>query len=190
MKFTLEDLEQLGRRVADTLTEAADTVGKKTEEVIEVQKIRSQISMLRRENEKAFQDMGRILYTKYQDGESVDPSCAALCEEIEKHMEAIEEYEKKLVELRGKGFCKECQTPLSKGMAYCPTCGAKVENEEEPAEEDIFESESIFEEEIEEKAEETVVFPEEMEEQHEPAKEVEEDLEDLVDSLEGKEGEV
>ena len=29
MKFTLEDLEQLGRRVADTLTEAADTVGKK-----------------------------------------------------------------------------------------------------------------------------------------------------------------
>ena len=146
--------------------------------------------MLRRENEKAFQDMGRILYTKYQDGESVDPSCAALCEEIEKHMEAIEEYEKKLVELRGKGFCKECQTPLSKGMAYCPTCGAKVENEEEPAEEDIFESESIFEEETEETAEETVVFPEEMEEQHEPAKEVEEDLEDLVDSLEGKEGEV
>ena len=35
MKFSWDDVEQLGKRVADTLYDAADTVGKKTGEVVE-----------------------------------------------------------------------------------------------------------------------------------------------------------
>lgn len=216
MKFSWDDLGQLGRRVADTISDAADTVGKKTGEVVEVQKIKSQISTWQRMNEKDCRDMGKMLYDKYKNGETVDPVFAAVCEEIKSRMDDIRDAEKKIVEIRGNGFCRECQTPLAKGMAYCPTCGAKVEPEEDDffEEEDIFEQDTIFEEETmeeakpEAKSEETdsgeaaetgeaealkeavtaTVTAEDEADQAKP--DTEESLADQVDSLEGKEGEV
>ena len=57
MKFSWDDVEQLGKRVADTLYDAADTVGKKTGEVVETQKLKNQIYTMRRENAKDWLEM-------------------------------------------------------------------------------------------------------------------------------------
>lgn len=212
MKFSWDDLGQLGRRVADTISDAADTVGKKTGEVVEVQRIKNQIGQQERANEKDFLDMGKMIFEKHKSGETVDPAFAAVCEQIESRLDEIREAEKKIVEIRGNGFCRECQTPLAKGMAYCPTCGAKVETEEDSIfeEDDIFEQDTIFEEETMEEAEpeevktetetkageaealkEAVMATVAAEYEAEQAKpDTEESLADQVDSLEGKEGEV
>lgn len=131
--------EDLGKRI----TETAEAVTKKTEEVVETQKIKNQIRVMRRSNEKDFEDLGKMIYERFQKGEVMDLKFIELCEAIEQREESIEVYLKEIAEIRGKDVCKNCKGELDPGMAYCPRCGAKVE-------EDIFEEETAQEETAEE----------------------------------------
>ncbi len=77
------------------LTDAVEEVTKKTEDAIEVQKIKSQIRSLERSNERDFQDIGKIVYEKFKKGEMVEPDCMELCEEIEKRSVKTEKWKKR-----------------------------------------------------------------------------------------------
>lgn len=207
MKFSWDDLGELGKRVADTLYDAADTVGKKTGEVVEVQKLKNQIYAMRRENAKDCLDIGRMVFAKYQGGGEVDEDYKELCQEMEAREKEILSLEKKVAEKKGTEFCKNCHAPVENGMKYCPFCGEKldedIEDEDEDIDdvEDIFEvediSEAIFEKEAETAAVETILREENDEAEREFAEEngieeifEEEDLADYVAELEGKEGDV
>ena len=52
----------LGKKITDTV----DVVGKKTNEVVEIQKLRGQISSLERETAGCYEELGRILFEKYE----------------------------------------------------------------------------------------------------------------------------
>lgn len=189
MKFNWDDLGEFGKKVADTLYEAADTVGKKTGEVVEVQKLKNQVYALRRENAKDCLDIGRMVFAKYQGGGEIDEDYKELCEEMEARDQEILACEKKIAEMKGTEFCQNCHAPVAEGMKFCPFCGAKL------AEEDIFEDEDteedIFEEEAEAASAETILA-EDADEAEKNAEAIfeEEDLAEYVDELEGKEGEV
>jgi len=88
--------DDLGKRI----TETADEVVKRTGEVLEVQKIRSQIRTLTRSSERDFLDMGKIIYEKFRDGEMVDDAFIGFCEEIERRDEKIEEYEAEITRIK------------------------------------------------------------------------------------------
>lgn len=188
MKFSWDDLGELGKKVADTLYEAADTVGKKTGEVVEVQKLKNQIYALRRENAKDCLDIGRMVFAKYQGGGEIDEDYKELCQEMEEREKEILSCEKKVAEMKGAGFCKKCHAPVENGMKFCPFCGEKLDEnvdeddifDEDDFGEEIFEAEDIFEEEAETAAVETI-----LEEEVDEA-----DIADYVDELEGKEGEL
>lgn len=125
--------EDLGKRI----TETAETVSKKTEEVVGVQKIKSQIRVMERNNERDFQDIGKMVYDKFKHGELVDEKFIELCEAVEKRDEAIEDLSKEIAAIQGKDVCSNCKGHIEPEMAYCPKCGAKIDDED-----DIFEDES------------------------------------------------
>lgn len=89
--------EGLGKRI----TEVAEDLGKKTEETIEIQKLKSQIRAMRRANERDLIEIGRKIYDKFGEGEVADADCIALCEAIEKRDEAIEEQEEEIQKIQG-----------------------------------------------------------------------------------------
>lgn len=162
--FERLNLEEVGKKISDTLTETAGTVGKKTEEIVSVQKLKSQIRTLQRSNEREYMDIGKMIYEKFQSGGEISGEYAAICEEIQKREQEIEDAMKQIAEIKGIGVCSNCQTALNKGMAFCPTCGQKVEKqpydvdaedvEEVDSElEDDFEPEDVVTEEIVEEAE-------------------------------------
>ena len=51
----------LGKKITDTV----DVVGKKTNEVVEIQNLRGQISSMERETAGCFEELGRILFEIY-----------------------------------------------------------------------------------------------------------------------------
>ena len=51
--------------VSQKTGEVVDVVAKKTEQTVEVQKLKSQISIMERNNERDFKDIGKIIYDKY-----------------------------------------------------------------------------------------------------------------------------
>lgn len=129
-----EFFEDLGKRI----TETAEVVTKKTEEVVEIQKIKSQIRVMERNNERDFKDIGKIIYDRFKKGEVLNAKVVELCEAIESREESIETYIKEVAERKGVTVCSNCKGQLAKEMIYCPKCGTKVE-------EDIFEEEFVVE---------------------------------------------
>ncbi len=88
--------EDLGKRISDV----ANDIGKRTEDTIEVQKIKSKIRSLRRANERDFIEIGRMVYEKFQSGEVSDIDCVALCEAIEKRDEEMAAHEENIQRIR------------------------------------------------------------------------------------------
>lgn len=117
--------EDLGKKI----TETAGAVTKKTEEMMETQKIKSQIRLEERNKENALQELGKQVYDRYQNGEIVDVDFVGLCEAIEQYEETVQSCLKELAELKGMSLCKNCNGELRAEMIYCPKCGTKVEEE-------------------------------------------------------------
>lgn len=78
--------DDLGKKIS----EVASDLGKRTEDTLEIQKMKSEVRTLKRANERDYRDIGRMMYDKFQKGEITDTSCIELCSAIEKREEEIE----------------------------------------------------------------------------------------------------
>ncbi|MEF9915885.1 MAG: zinc ribbon domain-containing protein [Lachnospiraceae bacterium] len=122
--------EDLGKKLSET----AESVSKKTEEVVEIQKLKSQIRTMERNNDRDIFDLGKMVFERYNNGEIIDAESKALCEEIFNRDMAMDNYEDQIAQMRGLGMCPVCQSHIEKSMMYCPKCGSKL-YEEDPKEE-------------------------------------------------------
>ena len=89
--------EDLGRKLSDAATE----IGKKTEDTLEIQKLKSDIRSLNRGNDRDYADIGKLIYDKYQEGEVCDGDVAVLCESIGKRKEQIKELKEEIDKIKG-----------------------------------------------------------------------------------------
>ena len=87
----------LGKKISDV----AEDLGKKTEDTVEIQKIKSNIRSLKRANERDLIDFGKMVYDKFHDGEISDIDYVTLCEAIEKREEEIERMEAEVKKIKG-----------------------------------------------------------------------------------------
>lgn len=86
--------EDFGKKVSET----ADEVIQKTSEMIDIQKIKSQIRTLNRSSERNYKDIGKIIYEKFKENEIEDEAIIGLCEVIEKNDEAVTQCEQDIAE--------------------------------------------------------------------------------------------
>lgn len=127
-KFYNSLKENLGN-FTSALTETAEIVVQKTEDGIEVQKIKSQIRVLERNNDRDYQDIGKMLYERFCKGEVEDASIAELCENIKEREKTIEGYIKQVERMKGMNLCRNCKEHVDLKSTYCPNCGAKIKSE-------------------------------------------------------------
>ena len=66
----------------NTLTRKAKGLSSRAENLYEIQKIRNKLSAQERMTEKLMMDIGKMIYTRYEQGEAVDGETGAICEEI------------------------------------------------------------------------------------------------------------
>ena len=90
--------EDLGRKISDV----ANDIGKKTEDTIEIQKLKSDMRTLRRANDRDLMDMGRMVYDKFVQGEISDLDYVAVCESIEKRDEEMKKIAEEIQHIRGE----------------------------------------------------------------------------------------
>lgn len=119
------NLESLGK----TISEKAEVVSKKTEEAVEIQKIKSQIRVMERSNERDFQAIGKSIYEHFQKGKAVDSEFVELCEAIEERDSSIEACKRQVAEIKGLDVCPNCKEHVEPSAVYCSKCGAKLEQE-------------------------------------------------------------
>lgn len=142
-------LEDLGKRLGET----AESVTNKAGEAMEIQKLKSQIRTLERENDSDLAELGLAVYDQFKAGTEVGEEAVGLCEAIQSREESIAECLQKISDVKGDSQCEECGKTVGKGMAYCPYCGHKMP---EIPEEDIVEEAGEAVEEVVEAAAEKV----------------------------------
>ena len=101
--------------------------------------------------EKLMMDIGKMIYTRYEQGEAVDGETGAICEEISQHMLEADHYRDAIAASKGEKFCPACHKAVMREASFCPYCGAAcptAELEEKAA--DVIEQ---ADEELEEAAE-------------------------------------
>lgn len=129
-------LEDLGKRLGET----AESVTNKAGEAMEIQKLKSQIRTLERENDSDLAELGLAVYDQFKSGTEVGEEAAGLCEAIQSREESIAECLQKISDVKGDSQCEDCGKTVGKGMAYCPFCGHKMPEIVEEAAEDVAEA--------------------------------------------------
>ena len=89
--------EELGKKISDV----ASDIGKKTEDTIEIQKLKSNIRGLQRANERDLIDIGRMVYEKFKDSEISDLDYVVMGEAIEKRDKEMERLEDEIDRIKG-----------------------------------------------------------------------------------------
>ena len=128
--------------VAKKTGEVAHVVVKKTEQTVEVQKIKNQIYVMQRNNDRDYRDIGKMVYDKFKNGEGADAEYIELCDAIAEREVAIAKAKEEMAKVKGLDVCPECASHIEPDAVFCPKCGAKVEDCD--CEEDV---EVVFEEE-------------------------------------------
>lgn len=131
-----EFLDELGV----TLTKTAKGLTEKAESIYETQKLRNKIASEKRAMERVLEDMGRIIYKRYCEGEEPDEELKDLCIEADMHGDRISVYKEELAGKKGKKICPACQREVDREVSYCPYCGSPCPvhepEEETPAKEE------------------------------------------------------
>ena len=169
--------------LGNTLTRKAKGLSSRAENLYEIQKIRNKLSAQERMTEKLMMDIGKMIYTRYEQGEAVDGETGAICEEISQHMLEADHYRDAIAASKGENFCPACHKAVMREASFCPYCGAAcptAELEEKAA--DVIEQ---ADEELEEAAEaEVTEVPETEAEENAEATEVVADPEETVEASE------
>lgn len=169
--------------LGNTLTRKAKGLSSRAENLYEIQKIRNKLSAQERMTEKLMMDIGKMIYTRYEQGEAVDGETGAICEEISQHMLEADHYRDAIAASKGEKFCPACHKAVMREASFCPYCGAAcptAELKEKAA--DVIEQ---ADEELEEAAEaEVTEVPETEAEENAEATEVVADPEETVEASE------
>ena len=169
--------------LGNTLTRKAKGLSSRAENLYEIQKIRNKLSAQERMTEQLMMDIGKMIYTRYEQGEAVDGETGAICEEISQHMLEADHYRDAIAASKGEKFCPACHKAVMREASFCPYCGAAcptAELEEKAA--DVIEQ---ADEELEEAAEaEVTEVPETEAEENAEATEAAADPEETVEASE------
>lgn len=111
----------------NNILEVSETIGKKSSDIIEVQKLKMKRSSLENERRKDYVQLGQLLYKKIKNGEFSDPQAQELYDKIKMNKEAADEISRQLTVLKGIYVCANCQANVSSNSDFCPNCGARIE---------------------------------------------------------------
>ncbi|MDO4459745.1 MAG: zinc ribbon domain-containing protein [Clostridia bacterium] len=135
---------------------AADVFGRKANQVVDISKLRYNVSSLNTEIGKRYAELGQYVYDGTKNSNVDNTVLASKIEEIDDLYNQLSDIAKQIAELQNKAICPECGKEVAIGSVYCSFCGAKlpeIKVEEPVCEADESETESQESTEAEENAE-------------------------------------
>ena len=107
--------------VGNTISRAANKLGKKTDQFVTVQKIRSRQHNLEDQIEMDYRKMGEWIFQKYTEEEELPEKLQEICRGIEKRTREIRECRERIAQVKGAKICPGCGELIPKeiGRASC-----------------------------------------------------------------------
>ena len=126
--------DELSRNFGKKLTDAGDVAVKKTKEAAEILKNKGIIADEKRKLRNLYREVGRRFYEDCAAKNELPEEYASLFSAIAAGKEKIAEREAAIGVINCRKTCSKCGGELPEDAAFCPKCGAAVEEEAEETE--------------------------------------------------------
>ena len=113
-------------QVKKTAADVAQKVAKKSNELVEVSKIKYEIYDLNADIKKLYAEIGKQVYAQMKDSDALPEDVMMKCEIIEAKLAKIEALKRKEKNLKQQITCPVCHRECGKDDAVCPYCGADL----------------------------------------------------------------
>ena len=126
--------DKLTKKASDTYKGASE----KTSKIARETKLKLKMNDNKSKINDLYEEIGKKIYQKHAANEEIDvkQDIKEECERIDTLADEIEKCEQEILELRDNKQCPNCKAKISKNDAFCPSCGAKQEQEKEAETED------------------------------------------------------
>ena len=105
------------------VTEASKSALNKSKEILEVTKLNISIGDNEARVKKLLNDIGKIIYDAYKDGEVLSEEITDICIKIDESYDNIKKTKQKIAELRKIKICPDCKKENETDASYCSQCG-------------------------------------------------------------------
>lgn len=116
---------------------AAGVASKKTEEVVEISKLKYQIKQAEWDLEKAYAKLGAIVYESKRSSEDFSDAILLATSEIDDLKQKAAHMEDTLRTYRKVKKCAKCGQDSDSSAAFCVHCGAPLEDDPIPVEVEV-----------------------------------------------------
>lgn len=113
-------------QVKKTATDVAQKVAQKSNEVLEVSKIKYEVYDLNADIKKLYTEIGKQVYAQMKGVENLPEEVSMKCEIIEAKLAKIEALKQKEKNLKKHITCPVCQKECTDSDCVCPYCGADL----------------------------------------------------------------
>ena len=111
----------------DKISQTTRVVAKKSNELVELTKLRAQAADQEREIDGILRKIGQALYDAYKTGGESYDSIEEFCEELDAAYAQLSELQGKIGELKNVKKCPACQKEMDKDAVFCSVCGGRFE---------------------------------------------------------------
>lgn len=116
---------------------AAEAVGRKAGQIVDVSKLRIGAAEVNAEITKRYESLGQYVYENCRNSIAADPEALGKMTEIDELKTQAMAIAKELSDRQNKLVCPCCGKQCSNTAQYCSTCGAKLAVEAPAAEEPV-----------------------------------------------------
>lgn len=121
--------------VINTTKTVAATAGKKTDEAVQLSKLKLKAVQVNSEIKGKYEKLGALIYQMAKSDEKHNEEFDLIIADIDDCYAKLAEIEEKTDELKQEISCPVCGVKTKNDNAYCPKCGEKLPVKPQPAEE-------------------------------------------------------
>ncbi len=113
-------------QVKKTAADVAQKVAKKSNELVEVSKIKYEIYDLNADIKKLYAEIGKQVYAQMKDSDALPEDVMMKCEIIEAKYAKMEALKRKDKDMKQQMTCPVCKKECKDAEDVCPYCGADL----------------------------------------------------------------